>query len=71
MVEWITTDGLTEYRAAEAWMEQRVAVCDGPNGEEIAFASVGDGPVLILAAWWTSHLELDSQRKNILQCPDH
>ncbi|MGC1505863.1 MAG: lipoyl(octanoyl) transferase LipB [Sulfitobacter sp.] len=25
MVEWITTDGLTEYRAAEAWMESRVA----------------------------------------------
>ncbi len=25
MVEWITTDGLTDYRAAEAWMENRVA----------------------------------------------
>ncbi|KHA51898.1 lipoyl(octanoyl) transferase LipB [Sulfitobacter geojensis] len=25
MVEWITTDGLTDYRAAEAWMEDRVA----------------------------------------------
>ncbi len=23
MVEWITTDGLTDYRAAEAWMEAR------------------------------------------------
>lgn len=42
-------------------MDQRVAVCDGPNGEEIAYASVGEGPVLVLAAWWTSHLELDWQ----------
>ncbi|MCX7560919.1 lipoyl(octanoyl) transferase LipB [Sulfitobacter sp. F26204] len=25
MVEWITTDGLTDYRTAEAWMENRVA----------------------------------------------
>jgi lipoyl(octanoyl) transferase len=25
MVEWISTDGLTDYRAAEAWMEDRVA----------------------------------------------
>ncbi len=25
MVDWITTDGLTDYRRAEAWMEQRVA----------------------------------------------
>jgi lipoyl(octanoyl) transferase len=25
MVEWITTDGLTDYRAAEAWMETRAA----------------------------------------------
>ena len=25
MVEWITSDGLTDYRAAEAWMEARAA----------------------------------------------
>jgi lipoyl(octanoyl) transferase len=25
MVEWITSDGLTDYRTAEAWMEARVA----------------------------------------------
>ena len=23
MVEWIITDGLTDYRSAEAWMEAR------------------------------------------------
>ncbi len=30
-----------------------------PGGEKIAYASVGDGPILVLAAWWTSHLEMD------------
>lgn len=46
-------------------MDQRVAVCDGPNGEEIAYASVGDGPVLVLSAWWVSHLELDWQNADM------
>ena len=30
MVEWITTDGLTDYREAESWMEARAAaIADG------------------------------------------
>ncbi|MEL7209101.1 MAG: adenylate/guanylate cyclase domain-containing protein, partial [Actinomycetota bacterium] len=33
--------------------------------EEIAFASVGSGPPLVLAAWWTSHLELDWQNDEL------
>ncbi|OAN89920.1 lipoyl(octanoyl) transferase LipB [Sulfitobacter geojensis] len=34
MVEWITTDGLTDYRAAEAWMEDRVAaIAEGRASE--------------------------------------
>lgn len=34
MVEWITTDGLTDYRAAEAWMESRAAaIAAGTEGE--------------------------------------
>lgn len=34
MVEWITTDGLTEYRAAEAWMESRAAaIAEGAAAE--------------------------------------
>ena len=46
-------------------MEQRVALCDGAAGEEIAYATVGEGPVLVLAAWWTSHLELDWQNEEL------
>jgi len=34
MVEWIVTDGLTDYRAAEAWMETRVAAISAGDAEE-------------------------------------
>jgi lipoyl(octanoyl) transferase len=34
MVEWITTDGLTEYRTAEAWMEQRAAEIAAGTADE-------------------------------------
>ena len=34
MVEWIITDGLTDYRAAEAWMEARaIQIADGTADE--------------------------------------
>lgn len=34
MVEWITSDGLTNYRAAESWMEDRVARIAAGQAEE-------------------------------------
>lgn len=34
MVEWITTDGLTDYRDAEAWMEARVAAIHAGQADE-------------------------------------
>ncbi|MGJ8617390.1 MAG: lipoyl(octanoyl) transferase LipB [Sulfitobacter sp.] len=34
MVEWITTDGLTDYRAAEAWMEARAAAIAAGEADE-------------------------------------
>jgi class 3 adenylate cyclase len=46
-------------------MDQVVARCSGPAGEEIAYAVVGSGPALMLAAWWTSHLELDWQNHEL------
>ncbi len=46
-------------------MDQLVARCSGPAGEEIAYATVGNGPALVLAAWWTSHLELDWQNQEL------
>ncbi|WP_390910475.1 lipoyl(octanoyl) transferase LipB [Pseudosulfitobacter sp. SM2401] len=34
MVEWITTDGLTDYRAAETWMEKRAAAIAAGDASE-------------------------------------
>ncbi|KIN60496.1 Octanoyltransferase [Sulfitobacter noctilucae] len=34
MVDWITTDGLTDYRTAEAWMEARVAAIAAGDAPE-------------------------------------
>jgi len=34
MVEWITTDGLTDYREAERWMEERVAAIAACEADE-------------------------------------
>ncbi len=34
MVDWITTDGLTDYRIAEAWMEARVAAIAAGDAPE-------------------------------------
>ncbi len=36
-----------------------IRTVEAPSGERIAYASVGSGPLLVMAAWWTSHLELD------------
>lgn len=46
-------------------MDQVVARCSGPAGEEIAYATVGTGSALVLAAWWTSHVELDWQNREL------
>lgn len=63
--------GLPEYRgSAGPWpddlgycrvVDQQIRVAAAPAGEQVAYASVGEGPLLVLAAWWTSHLELDWQ----------
>jgi len=34
MVEWITSDGLTDYRAAEAWMEARASAIAAGQADE-------------------------------------
>jgi pimeloyl-ACP methyl ester carboxylesterase/DNA-binding CsgD family transcriptional regulator len=39
-------------------LEQRIRFCSIATGR-IAYAEVGDGPALVLPAWWVSHLELD------------
>ena len=40
---------------------QRVHFCRAPDGTRLAYALLGDGPPLVKAAHWLSHLELDRQ----------
>lgn len=40
-------------------MQQQLARCVAPDGSEIAYATVGEGPALVFSAWWVSHLEVD------------
>src|SRR5213083_2117296 len=42
-------------------MRQEVRFCQVPGGR-VASATVGDGPPLVLAPWWISHIELDWER---------
>ena len=46
-------------------MEQTIASATAPDGRTIAYTSVGDGPALVLAAWWTSHLEEDWEDESL------
>ncbi|HEX8085331.1 MAG TPA: alpha/beta fold hydrolase [Solirubrobacteraceae bacterium] len=41
-------------------MDQRIGFCPVQGGR-IAYAVTGDGPPLIMPAWWVSHLEVDWQ----------
>jgi class 3 adenylate cyclase len=42
-------------------VDQTIRTIEADSGEAISYATVGSGPLLVLAAWWTSHLELDWQ----------
>jgi pimeloyl-ACP methyl ester carboxylesterase len=37
----------------------RIRFCQGAGGHRIAYAVDGEGPFLVLPAWWVSHVELD------------
>jgi pimeloyl-ACP methyl ester carboxylesterase/DNA-binding winged helix-turn-helix (wHTH) protein len=40
-------------------LEQQIRICRTPEGERLAYATVGDGPPLVRAAHWMSHLDYD------------
>ncbi len=40
-------------------MKQQIRFCRSPRGVRIAYATVGEGPPLVKAANWLSHLEFD------------
>src|SRR3989454_7461179 len=43
----------------EAWMEQQIRFCSSNDGVRIACATTGDGPPLVKAANWLSHVQFD------------
>jgi pimeloyl-ACP methyl ester carboxylesterase len=45
--------------APEAAFSQTIRFCSTPDGVRLAYAIVGQGPVLVKAANWLSHLEYD------------
>ena len=40
-------------------LEQRIRFCHTPDGVRIAYATVGDGPPLVRAAHWITHLDYE------------
>jgi pimeloyl-ACP methyl ester carboxylesterase/predicted ATPase/DNA-binding SARP family transcriptional activator/tRNA A-37 threonylcarbamoyl transferase component Bud32 len=58
-----STAGLASAAHAPALsrLEQEIRFCRAPDGVQIAYATVGEGPPLVKAANWLSHLEYDWQ----------
>src|SRR6185503_5582312 len=59
LVAQVTCDA-GDAQAAAARL-QRTYFCKAPDGTRLAYAKLGDGPPLMKAASWLSHLELDWQ----------
>jgi class 3 adenylate cyclase len=55
-------------------MEQQIRFCTASDGVRIAYATIGEGPPLVMVRGWVSHLELDWQspemRENYLGLAD-
>ena len=48
-------------------MEQRITFCSGVDGRPIACAIAGDGPPLVISAWWVSHLQYEWEQTSFRQ----
>ncbi|MHA1151254.1 MAG: alpha/beta fold hydrolase [Alphaproteobacteria bacterium] len=57
----IDLEEIPSGKAAQAApaMEQQIRFCAAPDGTQIAYATVGQGPPLVKAANWLNHLEYD------------
>lgn len=45
-------------------MEQKISFCISPDGVHIAYAIIGQGPVILMPAHWVSHLEVEWENPN-------
>ena len=50
-----------------AYVEQRITFCSGVDGRPIACAIAGDGPPLVISAWWVSHLQYEWEQTSFRQ----
>jgi len=48
-------------------MEQQIRFCTSADGVRIAYATVGEGPPLVLVPGWVSHLELTWENSAVRQ----
>jgi pimeloyl-ACP methyl ester carboxylesterase/DNA-binding winged helix-turn-helix (wHTH) protein len=51
-----TESGVTDRRVA---VRQEIRFCQSADGVQVAYATSGDGPALVKAAHWMSHLDYD------------
>ena len=58
-VATLNADGLVPAASRELRLRQKIQFCTADDDVRIAYATVGEGPPLIKAANWLSHLELD------------
>jgi predicted ATPase/DNA-binding SARP family transcriptional activator/pimeloyl-ACP methyl ester carboxylesterase/Tfp pilus assembly protein PilF len=54
-----STPETTSIQAASPTIQQEIQFYESRDGTRIAYATVGEGPVLVKAANWLSHLEFD------------
>jgi pimeloyl-ACP methyl ester carboxylesterase/DNA-binding winged helix-turn-helix (wHTH) protein len=52
-------DAAARHRGPETALRQEIQFCTSSDGTRIAYADVGNGPPLVKAANWLSHLEYD------------
>jgi len=54
-----SSDKVAEPTRRQLKQRQTIQFCEAEDGVRIAYASVGDGPPIVKAANWLTHLELD------------
>ena len=55
----VGSEVVPKRRTAAPPVEQRIRFCTTPDGVRVAYATIGNGPPLVKAANWLSHLEFD------------
>lgn len=58
-VDLAARSGRTPTAATDAKLEQEVRFCTAPDGAQLAYSTIGDGPPLVKSGNWMTHLEYD------------